>query len=186
MGWHTGGLAALCFGCGALAMTSHDGDVAWRWRHMMITSHGDDVTPSKDIFGEEQAGCLVFRSRRAVLTPAECAGVVAICEAHAAANDGWGTVRHSSVHTTDVAVEDIPILRPWLQTLLETCVLLAVHLSTCLHLPFSHLKRWILHIGDSVLTHSAGALSSVGGVAPNPLSPPVSPPPPRCMHPIGG
>ena len=27
----------------------------------------------------------------------------------------WGTVRVSSVKTTDVAVEDIPRLRPWLR-----------------------------------------------------------------------
>lgn len=27
----------------------------------------------------------------------------------------WGTVRVSSVKTTDVAVEDIPKLRPWLR-----------------------------------------------------------------------
>lgn len=32
----------------------------------------------------------------------------------------WGTVRQSSVKTTDVAVEDIPKLRPWLRTLLHT------------------------------------------------------------------
>ena len=32
----------------------------------------------------------------------------------------WGTVRKSSVKTTDVAVEDIPSLRPWLRELLKT------------------------------------------------------------------
>ena len=32
----------------------------------------------------------------------------------------WGTVRQSSVKTTDVAVEDIPALRPWLRALLHT------------------------------------------------------------------
>ena len=32
----------------------------------------------------------------------------------------WSTVRHSSVPTTDVAVEDIPSLRPWLKELLRS------------------------------------------------------------------
>jgi hypothetical protein len=32
----------------------------------------------------------------------------------------WGTVRDSSVKTTDVAVEDIPVLRLWLLALLHT------------------------------------------------------------------
>ena len=35
-------------------------------------------------------------------------------------NGGWGTVRCSSVPTTDVAVEDIPVLRSWLRVLLAT------------------------------------------------------------------
>lgn len=69
---------------------------------------------------EQQQRRVVFRTKRPLLTPAECANVVAICDEHAANNSGWGTVRHSSVRTTDVAVEDIAILRPWLHTLLKT------------------------------------------------------------------
>ena len=68
----------------------------------------------------QQQRRVVFRTRKPVLTATECSNVVAICNEHAARNNGWGTVRHSSVHTTDVAVEDIPPLRPWLHTLLET------------------------------------------------------------------
>jgi hypothetical protein len=71
----------------------------------------DFEEPAVALFGSEQQNNLVFRTKQAVLTPPECAAVVAICDAHATANGGWGTVRHSSVHTTDVAVEDIPVLR---------------------------------------------------------------------------
>lgn len=35
-------------------------------------------------------------------------------------NGEWGTVRSSSVKTTDVAVEDVSSLRPWLRSLLHT------------------------------------------------------------------
>ena len=62
----------------------------------------------------------VFRSRRPVLTADECAAVLQHAESLAAARGRWGTVRHSSVPTTDVAVEDIPALRPWLRALLAT------------------------------------------------------------------
>ena len=68
-----------------------------------------------------QRGRLVFRTRRPLLTPAECDGVLRHVHAYHAAERGgvWGTVRDSSVHTTDVAVEDIPALRPWLRRLLR-------------------------------------------------------------------
>ena len=66
---------------------------------------------------------VVFRSRRALLSRGECAAVLRHAEAHAAARGGWGTVRHSSVPTTDVAVEDVPALRPWLRALLRTRLL---------------------------------------------------------------
>ncbi|KAH9125938.1 hypothetical protein AeMF1_003518 [Aphanomyces euteiches] len=65
---------------------------------------------------------LVFRSTTPLLTEAECAAVVDIVQTyHKEVLDGhWGTVRHSSVKTTDVAVEDIPSLRPWLKVLLQS------------------------------------------------------------------
>ncbi|CAE8647467.1 unnamed protein product, partial [Polarella glacialis] len=77
----------------------------------------------------QQGRALVFRSRQAFLTAEECRGVVGLCEAHASSRGGWGTVRHSSVKTTDVAVEDIPQLRPWLRTLMATR--LAPFLAMC-------------------------------------------------------
>ncbi|KDO27111.1 hypothetical protein SPRG_07822 [Saprolegnia parasitica CBS 223.65] len=89
-------------------------------------------TPAHAIFdANAQAGQLVFRSQSPLLTRSECDHVLALVHAHHETILGgvWGTVRHSSVKTTDVAVEDIPALRPWLRTLLATRVY--PFLSTC-------------------------------------------------------
>jgi hypothetical protein len=80
-------------------------------------------TPALALFDQTtQRNALVFRSRRPVLTPTECQRVVDCVETFHEEHRGgeWGTVRHSSVKTTDVAVEDIPALRPWLRDLLRT------------------------------------------------------------------
>jgi len=80
-------------------------------------------TPALALFSSEtQKNALVFRTRQHVLTPDECKQVLNEVEAfHKDFRGGkWGTVRHSSVKTTDVAVEDIPALRPWLRDLLKT------------------------------------------------------------------
>ena len=55
------------------------------------------------------------------MSPEECSSVINIVEKHHTEKLGgiWGTVRCSSVKTTDVAVEDIPALRPWLLALLH-------------------------------------------------------------------
>ncbi|RHY41409.1 hypothetical protein DYB30_010422 [Aphanomyces astaci] len=60
---------------------------------------------------------------------AECDAVIDIVDAfHRDVRHGqWGTVRHSSVNTTDVAVEDIPLLRPWLRKLLKSRVYPFLH-----------------------------------------------------------
>jgi len=80
-------------------------------------------TPALALFEPTvQKNALVFRSRQPVLTGEECKEVLRCVEAfHRDFRGGqWGTVRHSSVKTTDVAVEDIPALRPWLRDLLRT------------------------------------------------------------------
>lgn len=81
------------------------------------------LTPALGLFNpsQEQRG-LVFRTRRPVLSPQECSNVVDIVNTHhqEVCNGVWGTVRHSSVKTTDVAVESIPILQDWLLTLMHT------------------------------------------------------------------
>ena len=80
-------------------------------------------TPALALFEPAaQKGAVVFRTRRPVLTAEECEEVLGRVEAfHEDFRGGrWGTVRHSSVKTTDVAVEDIPALRPWLRDLLRT------------------------------------------------------------------
>lgn len=81
------------------------------------------ATPALAIFGPEQAQRgVVFRTRHAVLTAEECRRVVdTVNRYHDEACDGhWGTVRHSSVKTTDVAVESVPLLREWLLALMHT------------------------------------------------------------------
>ena len=80
-------------------------------------------TPALALYAPaSQRGNLVFRSKRPLMTPAECGEVLRrVDEYHAAERGGvWGTVRKSSVKTTDVAVEDIPVLRPWLKELLRS------------------------------------------------------------------
>ncbi|ETV73910.1 hypothetical protein, variant 1 [Aphanomyces astaci] len=76
-----------------------------------------------------QANRLVFRSSSPLLTKGECDAVIDIVDAfHRDVRHGqWGTVRHSSVNTTDVAVEDIPLLRPWLRKLLNSRVYPFLH-----------------------------------------------------------
>lgn|GEM_PF-5394277 len=63
----------------------------------------------------------MFRTKVALLTNAECANVLKLVHAfHDDTLKGkWGTVRKSTVKTTDVAVEDVPALRSWLRILLH-------------------------------------------------------------------
>lgn len=72
----------------------------------------------------------MFRSKEALMSPKECSAVLKIVDDYHTQNlNGvWGTVRQSSVKTTDVAVEDIIPLRPWLLALMHSKIfpLLAV------------------------------------------------------------
>ena len=89
-----------------------------------------DGTPALALFHPAtQQRNLVFRSRRPILTAIECANVLQkVEEFHQEHREGaWGTVRHSSVKTTDVAVEDIPALRPWLRELLRQRLYPLIH-----------------------------------------------------------
>ena len=64
----------------------------------------------------------MFRSKVALMSPEECSAVLKIVDDyHTNTLHGvWGTVRQSSVKTTDVAVEDIAPLRPWLLDLMHS------------------------------------------------------------------
>eukprot|EP00041_Stephanoeca_diplocostata_P031585 m.986613 g.986613 ORF g.986613 m.986613 type:complete len:558 (-) comp23990_c0_seq10:3517-5190(-) len=89
-----------------------------------------DHTPALALFDPStQRNRLVFKTKHAVLAPHECDNVLRAVNAHVRDELAgvWGTVRHSTVKTTDVAVEDIPALRPWLRELLRTrlCPLVA-------------------------------------------------------------
>ena len=82
-----------------------------------------EIEPALALFSSDtQQRKLVFRSNAAIMTPSECKNVVKeVEEHHKVHHDGvWGTVRESSVKTTDVAVEDITCLVPWLRCLLHT------------------------------------------------------------------
>jgi hypothetical protein len=79
--------------------------------------------PAVSLFNaESQKRELVFCSREALLLPDECHRVVEEVERYHTEELGgkWSTVRDSSVKTTDVAVEDIPVLRLWLLALLQS------------------------------------------------------------------
>jgi len=81
-------------------------------------------TPALALYDPEtQRGRVVFRTRRALLTREECRRVCDVVdEHHRTKREGgeWSTVRRATVPTTDVAVEDIAALRPWLRELLDT------------------------------------------------------------------
>jgi hypothetical protein len=98
-------------------------------KKVKFTINGEEektfATPALAIFDAAQAQRgLVFRSKQPVLTPQECASVVEKVNRHHEDSCGgaWGTVRHSSVKTTDVAVESVPLLREWLLALMHTKV----------------------------------------------------------------
>jgi hypothetical protein len=65
---------------------------------------------------------LVFSTKSPLMSSKECKRILEEVENYHVneKNGKWGTVRTSSVKTTDVAVEDIPVLRPWLRCLTET------------------------------------------------------------------
>lgn len=76
--------------------------------------------PAASLLPKDHGGALVYTSKQALLTPKECKAVLACVESHVAGALGgvWGTVRRSSVLTTDIAVEEVPALIPWLRALL--------------------------------------------------------------------
>lgn len=54
------------------------------------------------------AALRVHLSAAPLLRPDECAQVISLCEAHAAAQGGWSTQRHTTVPTTDLEVHAVP------------------------------------------------------------------------------
>lgn len=86
--------------------------------------------PALALFDEiEQRDELVFRTREPIMTAEECASVLKAVEEYIEVERGgvWGTVRKASVPTTDVAVEDVPRLRPWLKALMRRCLWPMLH-----------------------------------------------------------
>jgi hypothetical protein len=80
-------------------------------------------SPALSLFApEQQQRGAVFRTKRPLLSRPECRRVLDIVHNYHEEQCGgvWGTVRHSSVKTTDVAVENVPGLQQWLLALLHT------------------------------------------------------------------
>lgn len=74
----------------------------------VVPEHNVKQTPALALFCRDtQKNALVYRTRHPVLTVEECASVLKEVDSfHDECREGaWGTVRHSSVKTTDVAVE---------------------------------------------------------------------------------
>jgi hypothetical protein len=78
--------------------------------------------PALSLFDRDaQQRRVVFKTKKRVLTPGECGRVLEHVNSYIENRGGsWGTVRECTVPTTDVAVEDIPVLRPWLRELMRT------------------------------------------------------------------
>lgn len=72
----------------------------------------------------QSIGGVAFVSREPLLTQSECAAVSQIVDEHISTHCGgtWPTVRNASVPTTDIAVEDVPALVPWLRKFMRTRV----------------------------------------------------------------
>ena len=89
---------------------------------LALDCHKDSDEPALALFDDTtQDRAVVFRTRHDILTKQECDNIIAIADAHVQTTKGgeWGTVRESSVKTTDIAVEDIPALIPWLHMLMD-------------------------------------------------------------------
>ena len=81
----------------------------------------DRDEPALHLFDQKyQKRELVFRCKKPILTALECEKIIFEVNNHIANSyDQWPIVRAASVPTTDIAVEDIATLRPWLRCLLS-------------------------------------------------------------------
>jgi hypothetical protein len=83
----------------------------------------DIEEPAVGLFHGTQNRRLIFRTMFPVLTESECKEVINLVENHIKESGSvWGSVRSASLPTTDVAVEDIPMLDKWLRCLLATVI----------------------------------------------------------------
>ena len=89
--------------------------------HFEVASSAS-VPPLSLFCSDTQQRRLVFRSKEPLMSPEECSAVLKIVDEYHTNNLSgvWGTVRQSSVKTTDVAVEDILPLRAWLLALMHS------------------------------------------------------------------
>ena len=89
--------------------------------------------PAQALFpSQSQNRNLVFKTQAPILTNIECEKTLKIVKHYIETvnNGDWGTVRSATVKTTDVAVEDIPELRPWLRILLRDKIYPLCEVST--------------------------------------------------------
>lgn len=104
-------------GCGMMPF-----DISSDFDAFSVPLHLRSKCPALALFDKDtQQHRLVFRTKDPILSSDECARVlrqVQLFHSEHPRNGKWSTVRHASVKTTDVAVEDIPSLRPWLRSFL--------------------------------------------------------------------
>jgi hypothetical protein len=108
-------------GAGAVVASRGEGDV---FAHAVPDGGAGRREPALALFAPSQAGRIAFTTARPLLTARECERVLAAVDAHVrdALGGKWSTVRRSSLPTTDVAVEDVARLVPWLRALLASRV----------------------------------------------------------------
>ncbi|GMI37381.1 hypothetical protein TrRE_jg11491, partial [Triparma retinervis] len=89
---------------------------------------GEFVCPARRIFAPTQ-GSLVCTTTAPVCEEEVCRKVVDVVQGHVeSVNKGiWGSVRAATVKTTDVAIEDVPVLRGWMRSLCEERLFPIVH-----------------------------------------------------------
>jgi hypothetical protein len=116
------------------------------------------------LFAPSQGGRLAFTSAQPLLLRSECARVCAAVAAHIAAPPhcgAWPTVRSSSVPTTDLAVEEVPALVPWLRVLLRSRLLPLLAACFPVLADGSALTAARLRVHDAFIVRYDAALGSV-------------------------
>jgi hypothetical protein len=90
----------------------------------LLVPDGKSLPPALSLFSPSQGRSIAFISPSPLISATSASFAITAAEEHVvhALGGVWGTVRNASVPTTDVAVEDIPILIPWLRNLLRKTI----------------------------------------------------------------
>ena len=90
----------------------------------LLVPDSKSLPPALSLFSQAQGRSIAFISSSPLISSTSASFAITAAEEHvvSALSGVWGTVRNASVPTTDVAVEDIPILIPWLRNLLRETI----------------------------------------------------------------